>query len=156
MENFKIFLEKTEEEKNVNQLISRLPKNHKKLLNKYKFIYTCGNTLNGDKQHVGYIHKNKIVVAAPWNYSREFTTLHEIAHLFFEKLMTSKLKKEWSILIKKTMPEQIKNNLKTKSSLNQNDEEIFCMVYAATYAKYAPQTYINKEWQEFIKNKVPQ
>lgn len=155
IDGFKIFLE-NEEKENVKAMISKLPKGHQKLLNGYKFKYTPGNTLKGDNEHIGYIHKDKIVVAAPWNYSREFTTLHECAHLFFEKLMTTQLKKEWSSLVKKTISEQIKKNPKTKNALKQNDEELFCMIYAATYAKHAPKTYINKEWQDFIKHKVPQ
>lgn len=155
IKSFKVFIE-SEEQKNVEDMISKLPKKHQKLLDGYKFKYTPGNTLKGDKEHIGYIHKDKIVVAAPWAYSREFTTLHEISHLVFEKLFTPKLKEEWSSLLKKTKPEQIKNNPSRKSALDQNDEEILCMVYAATYAKHPPKTYINKKWQDFIKHKVPQ
>ena len=151
---FRIYLE-TEEEENVKTMISKLPKGHQALLNGYKFKYTPGNTLKGDKEHIGYIHQDKIVVAAPWAYSREFTTLHEISHLVIEKLFTPKLKKEWSSLLKKTKPEQMKNNPSTKSALDQNDEEILCMVYAATYAKHPPVTYLNKAWQDFVK-RLPQ
>lgn len=152
---FKKFMEH-EEQKNVESMISKLPRSHQKLLDGYKFKYTPRNTLKGDNNHIGYIHQDKIVVAAPWNYSREFTTLHECAHLIFEKLMTPKLKKKWSDLVKKTISDQIKNNHSSKSALKQNDEEIFCMVYAATYAKHPPKTYVNKEWQDFINHKVPQ
>jgi len=156
MQGFKLYLEsQTEEEKNVQALIKKLPKEHQKLLDGYKFKYQSGNTLKGDNGHIGVIFKNKITVAAPWNYGREFTTLHECAHLIFEKLMTTQLKKDWADLIKKTISKQIKDNPKNKSALKQNDEELFCMAYAATYAKHSSKTYLNVEWQEFIKYKVP-
>ena len=150
--NFKTFLEQKniEEEKNVKKMLSLLPKRHRKLLDGYKFTFTPGNVLNGDNQHVGYIHNNKIVVAAPWNYSRGFTTLHEIAHLIWETLMTKELKKEWSETLKKAKKEMEKSD-----SLKQNDEEIFCMVYATTYSKHPPTTYSNENLQNFIRNKVP-
>lgn len=154
-EGFKTFLE-NEEEKNVKNTISKLPKGHQNLLNGYKFKYTPGNTLKGDNEHIGYIHKNKIVVAAPWNYSREMVTLHEIAHLVFEKLVSKELKKEWSLLVSKTNKDhQKKQHSRNQSALKQNDEEIFAMVYAATYAKHPPKTYLNEKWQDFIVNKVP-
>jgi hypothetical protein len=155
IENFKTFLE-NEEKENVKDMISRLPKKHQKLLDGYKIKFTPGNTLHGDDEHIGYIHKNKIVVAAPWNYGRCFTFLHEVAHLFYEKLMTPNLKKEWSKLVKSTVENQ-KNKLPEKchSALNQGAEEIFCMVYASTYSKHPPVTYLNKDWQHFIQNKLP-
>jgi hypothetical protein len=149
------FNEAEEEEKNVLATIKKLPKKHQKLLKGYKFKYTPKNTLKGDDQHIGYIYKDKIVVAAPWNYSREFTTLHEIAHLVYEYIITSELKKEWSNLLKKTKKEQIENNPSKKNALDQSDEEIFCMAYAATYAKHPPATYLNKKWQNFIIQKIP-
>jgi len=148
MEGFRTFLE-SEEHENVKAMISKLPLGHQKLLDGYKFKYTPGNTLKGDDEHIGYIHKDKIVVAAPWNYGREFTTLHEIAHLVFEYKMTSTLKKEWSSIVKKTKKEMGKS-----PALNQNDEEIFAMTYASVYAKHPPTTYHNEERFNFIK-KLP-
>ena len=150
--NFRTFLE-SEEERNVHKLLSRLPKGHRALLDGYKFRYTPGNTLNGDNQHIGYIHKDKIVVAAPWNYSRSFTTLHEIAHLVYEYLMTKKLKKEWSELVEKTKQAQIAkfDTKEQKKALDQEDEEIFSMAYAATYSHHAPVIWCNDEWSDFIK-----
>lgn len=153
MNSFKTFIESSEEEKNVKDTISLLPKSHQKLLNGYKFKFTPGNTLKGDNDHIGYIHKNKIVVAAPWHYGRSFTTLHEIAHLVWEKLITSNLKKEWSALISKTKKQQKKDQEeKSANAIDQNDEELFAMAYAATYSKHPPKTFLNKEWQKFIKN----
>jgi hypothetical protein len=29
------------------------------------------------------------------------------------------------------------------------------MVYASTYSKHPPVTYLNKDWQHFIQNKLP-
>ena len=154
MDGFKIYLE-NEEEENVKGMISKLPKGHQALLKGYKFKYTPGNTLKGDDEHIGYIHKDRIVVAAPWNYSREMVTLHEIAHLVFEKLVTKELKKEWSALVAKTHKKQIADqHPRNQTALKQNDEEIFAMAYAATYAKHPPKTYLHAEWQKFIK-KLP-
>ena len=154
MNEFKLFLE-SEEEKDIKSLISKLPKTHQKLLHGFKFTFTPGNTLKGDNDHIGYIHKDKVVVAAPFHYSRSMVAAHEIAHLVWEHLMTTSLKQEWSKLLKRTMPEQIKSQpAQNRSALKQNDEEILCMVYAATYAKHPPVTYLNPAWQNFVNHKI--
>lgn len=152
MEGFKLFLE-SEESKNVKALIAKLPKSHQKLLNGFKIRFTSGNTLPGDDGHVGYIHKDKIVVAAPFLYSRSHVLLHEISHLFWEKGMSKEQKGEWEKLFKKykkshqkTLPEE------AQSALDQNAEEIFCMVYANYYSKHQNTTYNHPKWMEFIKN----
>lgn len=149
--SFKQFLE-FEEKRNVAKLLDSLPKGHRELLDGYKFKYTPGNTLNGDNQHIGYIYKDRIVVAAPWNYSRMFTTLHEIAHLVWEYLVTDKLKKEWSKLLKRTKQAQIDkfDKEEQKKALRQNDEEIFCMSYAAKYSNHAPVVWHNEDWFKFL------
>ena len=151
--NFRLFLE-TEEEDNVNKLLAALPEGHRKLLNGYKFKYTPGNTLDGDNEHIGYIFKNRIVVAAPWNYSRAFTTLHEIAHLVWEQLMNKKLREEWNELVKNTKQKQIDKfkHRDQKYALKQNAEEIFCMSYAAHHCTHAPAIWMNDEWDKFIDN----
>lgn len=143
MDGFKLYLE-NEEKENVKAMISKLPKGHQKLLKGYKFTYTPGNTLKGDDDHIGYIHKDKIVVAAPWNYGREFTTLHEIAHLVWEYKMTPKLKKEWSVAVKKNPRRQ-----------KQNDEELFAMAYACHYAKHKIKVHDCPAWHEFME-KLPE
>lgn len=140
---FRDFLE-SEEKENVKKMIAKLPKGHQKLLDGYKFKYTSGNTLDGDDEHVGLIHKDKITVAAPWNYGREFTTLHEVAHLVWEYKMTPKLKKEWSKIVKQNPKRQ-----------KQSDEELFCMAYACTYAKHKILVHHHPAWADFIRNKVP-
>lgn len=141
--DFKLFLE-FEEKENVKKTIKKLPDGHQFLLKGYKINFTPRNTLNGDKDHIGFIFKNKIEVSAPWRYSREFTTLHEIGHLVYEKLMTKDLKKEWAKVVKKN-----------KKQNQDNDEENFCMAYAATYSKHPPTTHSHPEWIKFIKEKVP-
>ena len=152
---FKLFLE-NEEKKNVKKMISLLPKGHQKLLDGYHFTFTPNNTLKGDNNHIGYIHKNKIVVAAPWNYGRGFTALHEIAHLVWEQKMTSELKKQWKKLFKSTIKEFMKTLPKrAHDSLKQNAEEIFAMTYANYYSKHHLMTYSHPEWMAFILNKVP-
>ena len=143
LENFKLFLE-FEEKKNVKNTLKELPEKHQDLLKGYKINFTGRNTLNGDNQHIGFIYKNKIEVCAPWRYSREFTMLHEVGHLVYEKLMTPELKKEWAKIVKKNPKENQDNN-----------EENFCMAYAATYSKHPPTTHAHPEWIKFIKNKVP-
>jgi len=155
MENFKTFLE-SEEQRNVKSIISKLPKKHQQLLDGFKVVFEPNNTLKNDNDNIGYIFKKKIVVAAPWNYGRSMVTLHEIAHLVWEKLMTSQLKKEWKKLVSSTIEDQ-KKNIPSRSvnALDQDHEEIFCMSYASTYMKHPPVTYLNSKWQDFITNKVP-
>jgi len=139
MERFKAFLE-NEEKDNVSDLVSALPKKHRELLNKFKLTYTPKNTLKGDNNHIGYIYKKKIVVAAPWNYSRKFTTLHEVAHLVWEHLLDSNDKKKWSGIVRRTKKRQ-----------KQNDEELFCMAYACFYSgDHCPRIHDHEEWNKFI------
>lgn len=157
MTSFRDYLE-SEEKDNVRAMIAKLPKRHQKLLKGFKFKYEGGNTLKGDDQHIGVIYQDKITVAAPWKYSREFTTLHEIAHLVYEHLMTPALKKEWAGLVKKNKPGQmkkIKNKGKSPAAVDQNAEEIFCMIYAQLYADTGVLKFENPEWLAFVKNKVP-
>ncbi len=144
--NFRqFFLEAEEEEKNVVAMLKKLPKQHKALVKGFKFRYVPGNTLKGDEEHIGVIDKDKITVASPWNYGREFTTLHEIAHMVWEKLMTPELKKAWSKVVKRNPRRQ-----------KQNDEELFCMAYACTYAKHKILVHYCPAWEDFIKKEVPQ
>lgn len=156
--NFKEFLSESEEKENVMKTLKKLPAGHRALLRGYKIKYQGGNTLKGDDDNIGYIYQDKIVVAAPWNYSREFTTLHEIAHLVYEYKMTKELKEEWATLVKKTKPnleKYVKSKGKSAAALDQNPEELFCMSYAQTYADTQVVKYDHPDWIEFIKNKVP-
>ena len=142
MKSFYLLCEKikSEEEKNVEDTLKKIPKKHRKLVKGFNVKFTPNNTLKNDKNHIGYIHKNDIVVAAPYNYGREFTFLHEIAHMVWEKLVDEDTKKEWNKLYKKY-----------KKDLKQNSEEIFCMVYANVYTKHKLKTYDKTELEDFVK-----
>lgn len=141
--NFKSFVESAKNG-DLDKTLGKIPSGHKSLLRGFKYNYTSKNTLNGDKKHIGFVHKKKITVAAPWNYSREFTTLHEIGHVVWDEKMTDKLRKEWSSLVKSTKE-------KPKDSV----EELFCMSYAQHYAKNKLSKFDIETWQKFIAEKVP-
>lgn len=152
--NFKLFLENTENySKDVKITLKRIPKKHYDLIKKYTIEFEPNNTLKGDSDHIGLIdEKNKkIKIAAPWNFSREFTILHEIAHAVYRELDKLK-KKKWKDIVKKNTNKQIKENPQAKNSLKQNAEEIFCHCYANFYAKHKNSTYNNKQWMNFIKS----
>lgn len=136
------FEQKSEEIKNLDDTVSKLPEKYKKLITDYEFKYTCKNTLDNDDDHVGYIQGYDIEVSAPWNYGREFTTLHEIGHLVWEKTVTDKQKKMWNILCKKHYSKKPKMNC----------EEVFCMVFANCYVNHKIETYNIPKLIKFIKN----
>jgi len=137
--NFKYFI--NEDKSDIENTISLLPKKHAELLKDVKIKYTCGNTLDFDKKHVGQIQNKKMIVSAPWNYSRQFTTLHEIAHLVWCQILSDNQRKEWENVVKKS-------NVKTKE---KNIEELFCMAYANYYSKNKLVIYSNKNWEKFVK-----
>lgn len=130
----------SEEEKDIKRTLSKIPKGHAKLVQGYKWKFEPGNTLNGDDEHIGYIDdsEKEIAVAAPWNYGREFTILHEIGHRVWDRL-SPYLKREW---------EQIVKNTKRKQ--NQSPEELFCMAYANHYAKNKIVIHDHNTWHKFI------
>lgn len=147
--NFKIFLENLENySADVKQSIKGLPKNHAALIKGYKIKFEPNNTLKNDSGHIGFIDEEKktIVIAAPWNYGRNFTLLHEIAHAVWKYKVNEEKKKEWKKLFLKE-----KKKMKHKS-LNQNAEEIFAMAYANFYSKHKLLTYNNEKWNDFIKS----
>lgn len=153
--NFKEFLESAHQKElhnDIEDTLKNIPKKHRDLIADYKIKSQGSNTLNNDKKYVGEIDEKKkhIKIAAPWNYSREMTYLHELAHAVFRFVMTPELKKEWKELLKKTKKEQ-KDKIKDKNSLDQNDEELFAMAYSTTYAKHPPKTYAHDAWLNFIK-----
>lgn len=135
-----------EEKKDIEETLSKLPPSHKALVEGYRWKFHAGNTLNGDDEHVGYIDDGdkEIAVAGPWNYSREYTILHEVAHKVWERLVTPELKHQWNVLFK--------NAEKKHKALEQSAEEIFCMTYANFYADHKLLTYYKPEWMQFIKN----
>ena len=135
------FTEATEYEKDVKATLKKLPKSHQALVAGYKFKFQPGNALRGDSGHVGILNpKNKtLTIAAPWNYPREFTFLHEIAHQLWE-LLNSDKQKEWKAIVKRTKEKQ-----------KQSAEELFCMAYANTYANNQITIHDHPEWEKFIK-----
>ena len=135
------FEQKSEERKNLDALIGRLPKKHQKLLKHFDIKYTCKNTLNGDDKHIGIISGYDVEVAAPWRYSREFTTAHEIAHLVWEKILNNRQREEWKKLCKLY-----------KGEPKMNCEEVFCMVYAFNYSTHKVETYNIPKLINFVKN----
>lgn len=144
MKGFKLFFETTEEDKNIKNTLKKVPKKHAELIKKYTFEFLKGNTLKGDDQHIGLIDpfKKKITIAGPWNYGREFTLLHELAHKVWENFMDEKSKKEWSRLVKK---------VPKKERLDQDDEEMFCHAYANTYVQNKIVIHHHPDWEKFIK-----
>jgi len=142
-----------EEKQDILKTLSKLPHSHRNLIKGFSWKFQGGNTLSGDDKHVGYMddHSKEIAVAAPWNFPREFTALHEISHIVFERL-PNQLKQQWEQLVVKNRHIQANENPQAKDSLNQNAEEIFCHCYACFYSKHKIATYNNPEWMDFIRN----
>jgi len=144
--SFRLFLE-SEEDKNLSDLkatLKRLPKQDAALVKGWKYVFQVGNTMKGDKGHVGLMDPNKktITLAAPWNYGREFTFLHEVGHLKWETLSNS-IQKKWKETVKKHKDRQ-----------KDTDEELFCMAYANHYCKNRVIVHDNPAWHDFIE-KLP-
>ena len=135
-------MDKSEEEKDIERTLNKIPQLHRSLIDDYVFKFHGGNTLNGDDEHVGYVDpsRKEIAVAAPYNYSREMTFLHEVGHRVWDTLVTPEQKAKWKKII---------NN--TKNKQNQSAEELFCMAYAATYSKNPPTIHDHDEWKNFIR-----
>lgn len=140
----KYFTESSEYEQDLKKTLKKLPKAHKKLIDGYKFKFQSSNTLHSDKGHIGIVDpkNHTLTISAPWNYGREFTLLHEIAHLLWE-LLEDSTKKDWAEIVKKTKDKQ-----------SQSAEELFCMAYANTYANNQITIHDHPEWEKFI-NKLP-
>lgn len=143
---FRSFMEKklmsdSEEVSDIRKLLNKLPNAHANLVKGFKWKFQPGNTLHGDKQHVGYMDdlNKEIAVAAPWNYGREFTILHEIAHRVWENLVSPEMKSNWNKIVKNTDDKQ-----------DQSAEELFCMAYANYYTKNKVVVHDHPEWREFI------
>lgn len=146
---FKNYLESSEEKEEKESLrktLSLIPKKHKELLDNYKIKLLDRVTIDG--KNVGLMCGKNITISNSWNYGKEFIILHEIGHVVWQEILSPKDKKDWKSILDKTKDEQKE---KTKStSLNQNEEEIFCMAYASKYAKHPSNVYHNKEWLKFI------
>jgi len=143
--NFKVFFIESEKRKNlddVNKTLKKLPKKYRDLFKGFKFKFEADNTLNGDDEHVGLIdtEKKTITIAAPWNYGREFTLLHEIAHLVWANFLEDDLKKKWNNIAKNT-----------KNKMNDGLEELFCMAFANSFSKNKIGIHSHPKWEKFIK-----
>jgi|TARA_Y100000034_G_C6771931_1_gene344397 Zn-dependent peptidase ImmA (M78 family) len=143
--NFKVFFTESEKKKNledVNKTLKKLPKKYRNLFKGFKFKFEADNTLNGDDKHVGLIdtEKKTITIAAPWNYGREFTLLHEIGHLVWAHLLEDDLKKKWNNIAKNT-----------KNKMNDGLEELFCMAFANSFVKNKIGIHTHPKWENFIK-----
>jgi hypothetical protein len=130
-----------EEKGDIARTLSKIPPNHRKLVQGYQWKFHSGNTLNGDDQHIGYMDdRNKeIAIAGPWNYGREFTILHEIAHRVWENLIPPQAKQMWAKIV-----------AHTKEKQDQEPEELFCMAYANHFAKNKIVIHDHPEWHKFI------
>lgn len=146
MQGFKNYLEGREEQEDIHRTLGKIPEHHRQFLKGFTLSFQGTNTLNNDGQHVGVVQTHPrphIIIAAPWRYSREMALLHEVGHLVWEHLMDHHMRQVWSHLVKHTPMEP---------GSRQNDEELFSMGYAATYAKHPPTTYYKPEWVKFIKS----
>jgi len=125
--------------------LGKIPKSHRKFLKGYSFDFQGDNVLSGSDDNIGSndLDHKKIVIAAPWNYGREFAILHEIGHLVWCHLMCAHTKRQWKAIVKKT-----------KGKVNQGAEELFCHAYANTYAKNKIEVHNHPEWERFIKKMV--
>lgn len=145
MKGFKQFVTEDDE---VATTLGKLPPHHRLLVKGYKFLFEPHNTLKGDDGHVGMIvnqPKKVIRIAAPWNYGREFTVIHEIAHLVYEVYVRgTNVEKEWAKLALST-----KDRKKDESA-----EELFCHCYASMFVKYPPQIHHHPEWVDFMKRVI--
>jgi hypothetical protein len=139
--NFKEFLIESNLS-DVHKTLRKLPNSHSELVKGYKFQFDSNNTLKNDNKHVGVIdgEKKTITIAAPWNYGREYTLLHEIAHLVWKKFISSELRKKWAKIV-----------AQTKDKLKDTDEELFSMAYANFYANNKIEIHTHPTWEQFVK-----
>lgn len=144
MEFSRYFFE-AEEKDDIKRTLEKIPKTHSNLVKDYKIVFQPGNCLKGDDRHIGLIdEKNKtITIAAPYNYGREYTLLHEVGHAVWKFIVGEKRKKAWKKLL-------AKERRLNKSHLDQDDEEIFCMIYAQRYAKNKLKKFDHESLVDFV------
>lgn len=132
-----------EEKRDIAALLKKIPPQHAALVQGYHWKFHAGNTLNGDEEHVGYMDEKdrEIAIAGPWNYGREFTILHEVAHKVWERYVqpNPRLVRQWEMIV-----------AKTKNKQNQNAEELFCMGYANHYVKNRVTIHDHPQWHAFV------
>jgi hypothetical protein len=136
-------LSEEQEDKDLQNTLEKIPKKHRALVKNYKFKWQGGNELKHDKGHIGEIDRDKktVTVAAPWNYGREYTTLHEIGHLVWDRFISKQDKQRWEEIVKKTP---------MKKGDRQNAEELWSMAYANHYAKNKVVKFTHDSWDKFV------
>jgi len=127
----------------VHKTLRKVPKKHRNLVRGFKYTFQPGNTLKGDNDHIGFIDEKKktITIAAPWNYGREYTLLHELGHAVWQHILDDKKREEWKRIVKNT-----------KNKQKQGAEELFCMAYANTYSNRKIEIHSHDSWEKFIKS----
>lgn len=146
MEGFRLFVEGSDASRaDLRRTLAKLPAAHRRLVSGYAWKFEGGNTLAGDRDHVGLLDASKktITVAAPWNYGREYSILHEIAHLVWVRLLDAGQRGRWRELARSTP---------MRPADRQGAEELFCMAYAATFTKHPPTTYHHGAWETFVRS----
>lgn len=156
MLSFKKFFEQSEEDKDILNTLNKLPRSHAALVKGYRFKFQDGNTLQGDKENIGYVDpkRKEIVVAAPWNYGREFTVLHEIGHQIYDRL-PRELRKKWEMIVQQTKDRQKQlagYKGQSTDAIDQAPDELFCMAYAQYYSGSGLLKYDNNIWSQFIED----
>lgn len=141
METFENYIR---EDKAVKETIARLPAPHRALVKGYDIRFEPGNTLKDDPGHVGRVYiggKDKtITISSPWNYGREFTLLHEVAHFVYNKFV---IKTKWEAAWYKIYKAE-------SGPKKEGAEEAFCHSYAAFYCKSPPEKFCIKSWRKFM------
>ena len=148
MEGFRQFYELTQEqESNIKDTLKKLPPAHQALVGQYKIKWHGDNTLAGDDGHIGIVNPNTntMTIAAPWNYGREYTFLHEVGHKVWEKFIGPYPERvaEWKKILAQN-PHRMK----------QNAEELWCMNYANHFAKNKIVVHTHPAWEAYMKNFV--
>lgn len=143
MDFTEFFIEATECEKDIKKTLAKLPSKWQKLVAGYKYKFQSGNVLKGDNDHIGVVDSDKktITIVSPWNYSREYVLLHEIAHQIWTTL-NKETKQKWKEIVKST---------KMKKKDRQPEEELFSMNLATYYSNNKLSKFNYPKWQEFIK-----
>ena len=128
----------------IEDSLAKLPKGHRKLVHGFHIKLEPGNTLHGDDGHVGVVMtspKKQIKVAAPFNYGREFTLLHEAAHIIWQVYVKgTKWEKEWSQVCK----------LNKNRKKDEPDEENWCHAYSNHFVKHKIVTHTCPEWDDYM------
>lgn len=125
----------------VKDTIESLPKCFQKLVKGFKVKFLSTDTLPKNKENIGYIQGDKIVVCNPYYYSRQFTFLHEIGHMVYTYYIhKTKFEQEWKDILSKV-----------KNKINQNAEEQFCHFFASFYCRYPLVKHSHPEYEKFFK-----